>query len=45
MVGQKQSNGAIPLSDEQKLNWLRLIRSDNVGPATFRDLINHFRSA
>lgn len=45
MVGQKQSNGAIPLSDEQRLNWLRLIRSDNVGPATFRDLINHFRSA
>ena len=45
MVGQKQSNGAIPLSDEQKLNWLRLIRSDNVGPATFCDLINHFRSA
>ncbi|MGB7287407.1 MAG: DNA-processing protein DprA [Salaquimonas sp.] len=45
MVGQKQSNGAIPLSDEQKINWLRLIRSDNVGPATFRDLINHFHSA
>lgn len=24
---------------------MRLIRSDNVGPATFRDLINHFGSA
>jgi DNA processing protein len=34
-----------PLSDRQRLNWLRLIRSDNVGPATFRDLINHFGSA
>ena len=45
MVGKSQSNGAIPLSDEQKINWLRLIRSDNVGPATFRDLINHFHSA
>ena len=33
------------LSDEQRLSWLRLIRSDNVGPATFRDLINHFGSA
>ncbi|WP_425376388.1 hypothetical protein [Rhizobium sullae] len=22
---------------------MRLIRSDKVGPATFRDLINHFR--
>ena len=30
------------LNDEQRLNWLRLIRSDNIGPATFRELINHF---
>lgn len=35
----------IALSDRQRLAWLRLIRSDNVGPATFRDLINHFGSA
>lgn len=35
----------VPLSDRQRLSWLRLIRSDNVGPATFRDLINHFGSA
>jgi DNA processing protein len=28
------------LTDEQKLDWLRLIRSDNVGPRTFRELIN-----
>jgi DNA processing protein len=27
------------LTDEERLNWLRLIRSDNVGPRTFRDLI------
>lgn len=33
------------LSDEQKLDWLQLIRSENVGPATFRDLINHFGTA
>lgn len=33
------------LSDEQRIAWLRLIRSDNVGPVTFRDLINHFGSA
>ncbi len=45
MAGPTISKGAIPLTDEQRLNWLRLIRSDNVGPATFRDLINHFRSA
>lgn len=35
----------VVLSDRQRLAWLRLIRSDNVGPATFRDLINHFGSA
>ena len=30
------------LTDSQKFNWLRLIRSQNVGPTTFRELINHF---
>jgi DNA processing protein len=33
------------LTDEQRIAWLRLIRSDNIGPATFRDLLNHFGSA
>jgi DNA processing protein len=33
------------LSDEQRIEWLRLIRSDNVGPRTFRSLVNHFGSA
>ena len=33
------------LSDRRRLDWLRLIRSENVGPATFRDLLNHFGSA
>ncbi len=37
--------GAGRLSDRQRLAWLRLIRTDNVGPATFRDLINRFGSA
>ncbi|MGH6805812.1 MAG: DNA-processing protein DprA, partial [Ensifer adhaerens] len=32
----------VALTERQKISWLRLIRSDNVGPATFRDLINHF---
>lgn len=35
----------IALTDRQRLAWLRLIRSDHVGPATFRDLINHFGTA
>ncbi len=39
------NRGRFALSDEQRLAWLRLIRSDNVGPATFRDLINHFGTA
>lgn len=33
------------LSDRQRLHWLRLIRTPNVGPASFRDLINRFGSA
>ena len=33
------------LTDEQRLDWLRLIRSDNIGPHTFRSLINHCGSA
>jgi DNA processing protein len=33
------------LNDRQRLNWLRLIRSENVGPSTFRDLINQFGGA
>lgn len=33
------------LSEEQRLDWLRLIRSDNIGPRTFRDLVNRCGSA
>jgi len=36
--GAEPKNG-IRLSDRQRLNWLRLIRTDNIGPVTFRDLI------
>jgi len=35
----------VGLTDRQRLAWLRLIRTPNVGPATFRDLINRFGSA
>jgi len=35
----------IRLTDEQRLDWLRLIRSQNVGPRTFRALLNHFGGA
>ncbi|KQQ13058.1 DNA processing protein DprA [Methylobacterium sp. Leaf123] len=33
------------LTDAQRLDWLRLIRTDGVGPRTFRGLINRFGSA
>jgi len=33
------------LTRSQRLAWLRLIRSDNVGPVTFRQLLNRFGSA
>ena len=33
------------LDDAQRLACLRLIRSENVGPVTFRELINHFGGA
>ena len=33
------------LGDRQRLHWLRLIRTPNVGPSSFRDLINRFGSA
>lgn len=43
--GANSGPARIALSDEQRLSWLQLIRSENVGPATFRDLVNHFGSA
>ena len=33
------------LTDEQRFDWLRLIRSENIGPRTFRALINQFAGA
>lgn len=33
------------LSWSQRLAWLRLIRSENVGPVTFRELVNQFGGA
>lgn len=33
------------LTDEQRLDWLQLTRSENVGPRTFSNLLGHFGSA
>lgn len=53
LVIKKQANlfqSTAPLSiqeltDQQRVDWLRLIRSKNIGPITFRDLLNQFGSA
>ena len=44
VAGDKLAPG-MRLTDAQRLDWLRLIRSDNVGPRTFRMLINHYGGA
>lgn len=36
---------SVRLTDEQRIDWLRLIRSENVGPRTFRNLVDHYGSA
>jgi len=33
------------MGKKQLINWLRLIRSSNIGPTTFRQLVNRFGSA
>lgn len=38
-------SASLRLTDRQRLNWLRLIRSENVGPVSFRTLINRYGSA
>jgi DNA processing protein len=35
----------VSITDEQRLDWLRLIRSENVGPRSFRTLLAHYGSA
>ncbi|MFG1383497.1 DNA-processing protein DprA [Xanthobacter versatilis] len=49
-MARGKASGAGPgpgelLSTTQRLDWLRLIRTENVGPRTFRALINQFGGA
>jgi DNA processing protein len=39
------SNHTTHLTEAERIDWLRLIRSDNVGPRTFRALLRYFGSA
>lgn len=45
MARNKEPEAGTRLNDAQRLAWLRLIRSENVGPATFRALVNEFGGA
>ncbi|WP_409362139.1 DNA-processing protein DprA [Bartonella heixiaziensis] len=38
-------NKGILLTDYQRLNWLRLLRSENIGAVSFRNLIDHYKTA
>jgi DNA processing protein len=40
-----KSGDAFRLTEEQRIDWLRLIRAENVGPRTFRVLVNQFGGA
>ena len=40
-----RSPATTELTDAERIDRLRLIRSDNVGPRTFRSLVRHFGSA
>jgi len=41
----REPKSGVRLNARQRLAWLRLIRSENVGPATFRALVNQFGGA
>ena len=41
----KPPGAAAGFSAAQRIDWLRLIRTDNIGPASFRRLVNRFGSA
>jgi DNA processing protein len=39
------SKPEVRLTDQQRFDWLRLVRSENVGPRTFRALVTNFGGA
>jgi DNA processing protein len=44
-VTANEFTAGVRLTEVQRLDWLRLIRSEHVGPRTFRSLLNHFGGA
>ena len=45
MVTPSHAGPGRPLSQAERLDWLRLIRSQRVGPVTFRQLLSRYGSA
>ncbi len=45
MLHDRAQSGLNALSDSEKIDWLRLIRTENVGPVTFYRLIERFGTA
>ncbi len=45
MVLKTGMNKGILLTDRQRLSWLRLLRSENIGAVSFRNLIDHYKTA
>src|SRR5262249_35044446 len=45
MVGHDGDAAPNALSDAERLDWLRLIRTENVGPIGFRHLLQRFGGA
>jgi DNA processing protein len=43
--GNEVKGQSVRPTNEQRIDWLRLIRSQNIGPRTFRSLVNHFGGA
>jgi DNA processing protein len=44
-VTKAGGTAGVCLTDSQRLDWLRLIRSEHIGPRTFQSLIKHYGSA
>ena len=41
LFNQPQAQNNAPLSEAEKLAWLRLFRSENIGPITFYRLVEY----
>jgi len=44
-VTANEFDGRVRLTHAQRIDWLRLIRSENIGPRTFQTLVNHYGGA